>query len=38
MKITKIDAPGLKLIQDSEGWSSKPYPDPASGGFVVSNK
>jgi len=33
MKITKIGTAGLKLIQDSEGWSSKPYPDPATGGI-----
>ena len=30
MKITKIGAAGLKLIQDSEGFSSKPYLCPAN--------
>lgn len=32
-KITKIGSEGLKLIMESEGWSSKPYPDPATGGI-----
>lgn len=32
MKITKTSAAGINLIKKFEGFSSKPYPDPATGG------
>jgi len=35
-KITKIGPKGLDLIRKFEGWSSKPYPDPATGGLPIT--
>jgi lysozyme len=32
MKITKTSAAGINLIKKFEGFSAKPYPDPATGG------
>ena len=36
MKITKIGPEGLKLIMKYEGFSSKPYVDPGSGGLPIT--
>jgi lysozyme len=36
MKITKISQAGIDLIKEFEGWSAKPYPDPATGNLPIT--
>jgi len=36
MKITKISQAGIDLIKQFEGWSAKPYPDPATGNLPIT--